>query len=243
MICDIFNDDIIYNLPENCGENFLHRYEKTKLYEGYLMLNIPKNSAFLDVGAHNGDTVLTLALYAKNNNRDDIRFVAFEPDEVKSNFIKVAADANDLNIKIYLLAVGEKDRYVSRNADMPLHSGAVAYSEKSQNDDVRMINLDSLFDELGEVGFLHLDVEGWEAKVLEGSNNILTNYRPIIVAEYWKERHSNNRGFSRTPIRDISQVLDKYDKKYVKFDDIRDKENNVVYLPEGMSISKLSKDF
>ena len=29
------------------------------------MKNIPKNSAFLDVGAHNGDLILTMATYAK----------------------------------------------------------------------------------------------------------------------------------------------------------------------------------
>jgi len=29
------------------------------------MKNMPKNSSFLDVGAHNGDVILTMAIYAK----------------------------------------------------------------------------------------------------------------------------------------------------------------------------------
>ena len=68
----VFKDDIIYKLPKNCGEDLLNKYKKTKLYEGYLMVNMPKNSSFLDVGAHNG--VLTMAIHAKNIGREDIRF-------------------------------------------------------------------------------------------------------------------------------------------------------------------------
>lgn len=70
----VFNDNIIYKLPKNCGENFFLKYRKTKLYEGYLIKHMPTKSSFLDVGAHNGDVVLTMAIYAKNIGRTDIRF-------------------------------------------------------------------------------------------------------------------------------------------------------------------------
>ena len=38
------------------------------------MKHILKKSSFLDVGAHNGDLILTMATYAKKIAREDIRF-------------------------------------------------------------------------------------------------------------------------------------------------------------------------
>ena len=128
------------------------KYRKTKLYEGYLMKHMPTKSSFLDVGAHNGDVVLTMAIYAKNIGRTDIRFFCFEPDEIKANFIKDIAINNNLDIKVYCCAVGDKECMVSRENDMPEHSGATSYKIKNDNN-IKMINLNSLYEELGEVGF------------------------------------------------------------------------------------------
>ena len=190
---------------------------------------MPENSAFLDVGAHNGDTVFTMALHARTHGRDDIRFFAFEPDKEKTKFIIEVAQKNNLNVKVYTNAIGNKTQNVSPNRDMRLHSGAVSYSKKSDGN-IKMIPLDSL-PELGEVGFLHLDVEGWESKVLEGCHNILKRYTPIIVAEVWCPQSAKKRGFSVTPKEDIDGVIKKYGDKFIRGADIKDGNRNMLYLP------------
>jgi hypothetical protein len=68
-------------------DNQLLRCPLHKKYEANLILGCPLNTVFLDVGAHYGDTCLTMALYAKKNERDDIRFFAFEPN---ANILKIS---------------------------------------------------------------------------------------------------------------------------------------------------------
>ena len=84
----------------------LLRCEKHKIIEGKYLLSLPKNSSFLDIGSNYGDTVLTMALYASNNNRTDIRFFAFEPNKKKSQIIDRVSKQNNLNIKVYNNCVG-----------------------------------------------------------------------------------------------------------------------------------------
>jgi FkbM family methyltransferase len=239
----VFNHNIIYDLPENCGEDFLTKYKKTKLFEGYLISNIPNNSAFLDIGAHNGDTVLTMAIYAKNNNRNDIRFFAFEPDKVKSDFIERTSKLNNLNIKVYCCAIGDKECLVSAQNDKPIHSGATSYkiTVDQHKNNIRMTNLNSLYNDLGEVGFLHLDVEGWELNVLNGASKILKNYNPIIIAEYWDKPAAEKRGFSTTAREDIIHHINEY-KKYRLYDTLVDGNNNLVFLPNEITVEKKSDD-
>ena len=48
-----------------------------------IVMNLPKNGVFLDVGGHIGDTSLPISFYAKNNGRNDIKTIIFEPDKKK----------------------------------------------------------------------------------------------------------------------------------------------------------------
>ena len=59
-------------------DNQLLRCQKHKRKEAEYLLQLPYGSSFLDVGANWGDTVLTMAIHAKNKCRSDIRFYAFE---------------------------------------------------------------------------------------------------------------------------------------------------------------------
>lgn len=227
----VFGDDIQYTLPRRCGEDFFHTYTKTKMYEGELMLQMSEGSAFLDVGAHNGDVVLTLALYAKTHGREDLRFFAFEPDSNKTDFIKQTARDNNLDVNVYTCAVGDKSQLVSRKTDYPAGAGAVAYNVSNDNN-ISMICLDTLKDVFGEVGFLHLDVEGWEAATLTGSNHILSHNKPFIVAEVWNPISAAKRGFSTTPVDDIKEVLSKHGTRFKYHDTISDGNTNLVFVPE-----------
>ncbi len=129
---------------------------------------------------------------------------------------------------------------VSRQNDTPEHSGATSYKIENNNN-IKMINLNSINEEFGEVGFLHLDIEGWEEKVLIGSSIILQKYNPIIVAEYWSSISGKKRGFSVSARDDIINHMNNY-KKYKLFDTIKDGNSNLVFIPNGMLIQKKSSN-
>ena len=59
----------------NFHENQLSRCKTHKTLDANIVLNMPRYTSFVDVGAHYGDTILTMALYAKEKNRDDLRFL------------------------------------------------------------------------------------------------------------------------------------------------------------------------
>ena len=140
------------------GENFLCSYAVTKQVERDLMLQMPVNHSFVDVGAHNGDTVLAMALHARKMKQDDIRFFAFEPDAVKAQYIRKVAEMNQLKVSVFDLAIGDIAQSVKQTGDVPIQSGAVAY-KAAEKGGVTMQPLDAFFEDICPVGHLHLDVE------------------------------------------------------------------------------------
>jgi FkbM family methyltransferase len=215
----------------------LHKYKAHKRFEANIIDTLPLNSSYLDIGSNFGDTVLTLAKYAQRINRSDIRFFAFEPNKIKCDYIKKINDLNNLNIKVIESCVGDVNGYSQVNSDRDELSGAVSYKtiikeeEAIQNNDVvfRTIKLDDMEKELTPIGFMHIDVEGWEPKVLKGAWNILENKKNkmYMVVEYWSISDSKSRNFSDTPEEDILQEMNKHN--YVRKPDLIDGQTNLVF--------------
>jgi len=200
-------------LPEDItlpGENFLCTYALTKQIERDLMLQMPANHSFVDVGAHNGDTVLAMALQARKQLRHDIRFFAFEPDATKAHYIQTVANLNKLNVSVFALAIGDVAQSVQSTGDVPIQSGAVAY-KAAVDGGVQMQPLDVFFEAIHPVGHLHLDVEGWESKVINGAQCVLQSTKACsLLAEAWNPACAHKRGFSETPLEDIARALRKH---------------------------------
>jgi len=224
------------------------------------LLSLPLGASFLDCGSHFGDTTLTMAVHARANGRDDLRFIAFEPSKRKCKFIRSMVKVNELenSVKIVNACIGDHyqnvrqinekgfERYDGRVAyshiSLEDHEGsdepdmahcipnrfdkeAVGIGEKSvfyfdgrlntsndsssesESDDdddeknnehdtkVPMISLDHMKEEILPLGLLHLDVEGWEARALNGAQEILSQIHAtcFIVAEVWDEKDRKKR--------------------------------------------------
>ena len=207
----------------------LHRCKKHKQYEGNLLSTLSKNSSFLDIGAHFGDTVLTMALLARRINRKDIRFVAFEPNKEKCDYIRIVNRLNNLNIVVFQKGVGEEICKIQEDIGIPACSGACSY-KKIENGNISMIKLDDVRSQIEPVGMMHIDVEGWEAYVLKGATKILENNNPYLILECWSGDYSYSRGFSKCPEEDILNEMKKYN--FERKDDLVDEERNLVFYPK-----------
>ena len=73
------------------------------------MLQLPVGAVVVDVGAHLGDTVLTLAVHARAQKRHDLTFVAIEPCAEKCDFLRSVVAANQLTPRVVVrcAAVGD----------------------------------------------------------------------------------------------------------------------------------------
>lgn len=206
-------------------DNQLLRCKIQKEKESNLLLTLPKNFSYLDIGSHYGDTILTLALFAKKWDRGDIRFFAFEPNKKKCRHIKKIARLNRLNVTVYNYCVGNNFDMVSSDGLWNESLGCCSYM-KNDDGDIKTIRLDSIKNQVEPVGIMHIDTEGWESEVLTGATELIYN-TIYIIAECWLPEQSINRGFSDDPERDIIAIMKKYDCE--QLDDIYDCERNLVF--------------
>eukprot|EP00571_Detonula_confervacea_P009858 CAMPEP_0172301456 /NCGR_PEP_ID=MMETSP1058-20130122/3342_1 /TAXON_ID=83371 /ORGANISM="Detonula confervacea, Strain CCMP 353" /LENGTH=315 /DNA_ID=CAMNT_0013011581 /DNA_START=141 /DNA_END=1088 /DNA_ORIENTATION=+ len=263
----------------------LWRCRKTKRFEASLLNNLPHGACFVDAGAHFGDTVITMAIYARDTlQRHDIRFVAFEPNRTKAQFIEECAEANGFDsdtLRVISCVLGDEtliggakamrehakdwckfDGRTSYSKVTPQHEtlvlvDSVPLANQSDNTNISDENscssssssssssdqfldihqLDDYCDLIHPIGFLHIDVEGWEAHVLSGASKLLTatadsTVEPsqcYILAETFNHKEARRRGpeFSQTHEEDILQVMNKF--SFSRGEDVVDGERNLFF--------------
>jgi FkbM family methyltransferase len=221
-------DDILIGWTD-FHDNQLLRCKKLKEYEAKLLLNIPKNSSFLDIGAHFGDSVLTMAMYAKNNNRNDIRFFAFEPNKTKCKHITKISKLNNLNINIFNTCVGNINSNARPDKISRLNVGHCNYIIDKKGK-FEIMKLDNIKEMIKPVGIMHIDTEGWEKMVLQGASAVINepNNKMYIIAEsfhcypcvnIWKKDEKSDD--------EIINEIKKYN--YIRLEDIHDEETNLVF--------------
>jgi FkbM family methyltransferase len=117
---------------------------------------------------------------------------AIDPSKENCEFIQQMCDHNQLtNVKIFQTAVSNTMELLSTNDDM-YHCTFVQGSEGRNK--VNAITLDHLFNtgEIEHIGYIHLDVEGMEYKVILGAEQIIDTCRPIITFEQHLETDNYN---------------------------------------------------
>jgi hypothetical protein len=245
-----------------------------------------------------------MAIHARVNGRDDLRFIAFEPSRRKCKFIRCMVRANGLegSIRIVNACVGDVCRKVTQIDEHGFHryDGRVAYREKdlskdtdedqtvevictdaveeeefatssispfyfdgrakqngnesaseSESDDeddndggISMISLDSIKHEILPLGLLHLDVEGWESRALNGSTEILseTTNTCFVICEVWdekdrKKRHKAIIDAEGKPGDDVLAAMEMY-PQFERLDDVVDHERNLFFRCQSTACSE-----
>ena len=116
-------------------------------------------------------------------NKSSDTIYAMDPSPDNCEFIKQMCDKNQVsNVKVIQTAVSNCCETLSTNDDM--YHCTFAADESGRNK-VVAVSLDHLFliNEITNIGYIHLDVEGMEYKVLLGSKKIIETYKPIITFE------------------------------------------------------------
>lgn len=280
----------------------LWRCRKTKRFEASLLSSLPHGSCFVDAGAHFGDTVITLALYARDTlGRCDLRFVAIEPNQIKAKFIQDTAKANGFDsktlrviscvlgnetliggakarkndewckfdgrtsyIKAVQLTEEATDNLVVDAVPSAVETSSCKCKKKKIEDEescsssstsssssaqqlLDMHQLDDFYDIIHPIGFLHIDVEGWEAKVLTSATKLLTlsdeeaaaDEPPpcFILSETFNRKEAQRRGpeFSQTHEEDVVEAMRNL-PLFVRGEDVVDGERNL-FFSRGTMIS------
>ncbi len=147
---------------------------------------VPPGRIAIDVGANKGIYTLALSALAREVH-------AFEPNPLMVARLQRGIPAN---VRLHHLALsdraGEATLAVPRTSKGRLgHVGGSLRSDKAVADtekfSVRSERLDAL--NLNDLGFIKIDVEGFEEQVLAGAAGTLARERPVIQIEL-EERHT-----------------------------------------------------
>jgi FkbM family methyltransferase len=194
MSCVFTNDGgITVSLIEHpFSQTFASRNNHEVLFRRmhtYLMdTGVIKNN-IIDLGAWIGDNTIP---WSKRSDAKRSVVYAIDPSRENCDFIQIMCDHNQIdNVKIFQTAVSDKMETLSTNDDM--YHCTFASDDQGRNK-VNAITLDHLFNigEIENIGYIHLDVEGMEYKVILGSEKIIDTYKPIITFEQHLEIDNYN---------------------------------------------------
>jgi len=150
---------------------------------------IIKNN-IIDLGAWIGDNSIPWA-----KNIDGIVY-AIDPSPNNCDFINQMCKLNKIkNVKTIEKAISNIDEVLTTNDNIN-HCSFVYRKQSGLKGKItkNAISLDYLYKkkEIVNIGYIHLDVEGMEYKILEGSSKLIDKCRPIISFEQHLEIDNYN---------------------------------------------------
>jgi FkbM family methyltransferase len=144
---------------------------------------IPKGSGIIDLGSWIGDNALPWSMSFPGI------VYAIDPSDENIAFIKSVSVLNGItNIVAIQAAVSDSEESLGTLGD-PTHCCLQPVDQHSENSDLSLVTISTTLDLLhqegviGEVGFMHLDVEGYEMKVLLGAQQMIEKYKPVVMFE------------------------------------------------------------
>lgn len=161
---NLINFRLSYDLKFMCS--FKNIQEK-QYFEDFLYFY--NELIFADVGGFDG---LTTHTFTKNYpNYKSIYF--FEPDE--SNLLKAKNILKDYrNIFYYKIGLSDKKEVVKFSSE-----GSSSNINEHGTISIETDMLDNVI--MGPISYIKMDVEGWESKVIEGAQNTIKEYKPILA--------------------------------------------------------------
>jgi len=174
----------LVRMPTRYFRYFPADYEK----ENFRFINshIDRGMNVLDIGAHIGVMSVVFARRAGNSGR----VLAIEPTPTTIEVLKKTIQLNNLsNVEVQPLAIAEKEGimkfYISDNEVDNSNSLVNNHRDdrKEESIKVRVTSVDKLMEEkkIPSVGFIKIDVEGAELRVLQGAHNTLKRHKPKIL--------------------------------------------------------------
>ncbi len=194
-----------------------------------------KTKSIIDVGAHVGSVLKYFLL-------NDFTVYAFEPaDQNREKLIENYKGFKNLFVFSEALSnsTGVKDFYLAMREDGTPHEFYHSleklpedqYHRKGTTVRVKTVSIDELILHgkiPKEVGYLKIDTEGHDLKVLEGASNLICD---VISVEFWSNQHS--LGASPSPPSAIIKLLK--ERGYENFIIISHEKNGVHFYTQPLT--------
>ena len=186
-----------YKLP-NLKESIAFSIFVNGIYEEanirFIVENLPPDSVLLDLGANIGSISMPVARL-----RPDVRIIGIEASPRVFSYLKHNIELNKIsNIEIINLALSDKDNdmvsFYSPEEKFGKGSMSPVFTDKAET--IKTITLDTLLEDrkIYNVGFVKIDVEGYENLVFRGGNRLFSGSTPPpVLFEFadWAENQAH----------------------------------------------------
>jgi len=138
------------------------------------------NRNIIDLGAWIGDNTIPWAKNLKG------QIYSIDPCPNNCKFIQDTCALNDIqNVTVIQSAISEKNETLSTNDNLDHCSFVYGNPGDHGRNRVDAVSLNFLYQAkvIDNIGYIHLDVEGMEYKILKGSTRIIDECRPVISFE------------------------------------------------------------
>ncbi|MCZ2101966.1 MAG: FkbM family methyltransferase [Chitinophagales bacterium] len=180
-----------------------------------LFLNkyLAPSMTFIDIGANQGELSMIAASIVKNG-----RVMSFEPVVYQREMLEANKTLNGFDhVEIYPFGLGNQETKlpVYTSDDTKIHHGkneglSSLYEYGIRNvyqQDIEIRVFDHLFfDQLDQLDFVKVDVEGAELFALQGMIQTLNKFRPVILIEI-NEETFNAAGYTTKDVFDFLQKM------------------------------------
>ncbi|MBX2944144.1 MAG: FkbM family methyltransferase [Cyclobacteriaceae bacterium] len=167
---------------------------------------------FIDVGGHAGYVALFASRLCK-------QVFTFEPEKANFAFIEKIIQLNSIeNIRPYNLAIGAIKAKLKFEQGLTSSMGGIS---ETGDTEVQVMPLDEFIfnGDIERVDGVKIDVEGFGAKVLEGMNHAIQNYKPFILFEIHNQEEilaiKSLRGYTFITTNDLPVIWDSLPNQFV----------------------------
>ena len=198
---------------------FAYKYWSDRDKIRLIKTHVKPGMKVLDIGANIGFyTIFLSKLVGKEGT-----VYAFEPDEDNFKFLE-RLTKNLSNVKRANVAVGEKSgiTYLYKSQEMNIDHQVYDSGESREKTAVKMVSLDDyLKGEKDDVGFVKIDVQGYEYHVFKGMKKVIARSKEMFIISELSPYCLKKAGASAEAY--ISEVkLAGFDVKVLSKDEIHD---------------------
>lgn len=203
----IYNYDYFTNLYHQQNNKVIDEYQEySKLQE--LVSLLDKSKTIIDIGANCG-------LFSIPSSLNGYQVYGFEPIRMNLRLLELGKEENKCDkFKIIPLAVSNKTKkqkiYIPYCSDNTSFNKDVAISNMKYSKEYIEENVNcTTFDDWVKtnknlnIGFIKIDVQGFEKEVLEGMSNFLDNCNDVYIYLEWDESLTKGSGNSLDELENI----------------------------------------
>lgn len=177
----IYDDQPVRMFLPNAAHDFIQKtiLRTASFYEAPLLKqarkSVPRGSTVIDAGGNIGNHAIFFSMFCGARTVH-----TFEPQRYAFSLMNRNIVENGIkNVVMHNAAVGAAATRANLTNHLGSNFGATTFSFNS-NGEYEVKSIDSL--DLGDVGFIKIDVEGAQMAVLEGASKTIEKFRPPAVS-------------------------------------------------------------